>query len=203
MEGNQAAAQEETKEQSWTLKVNRALAVNSNKILMSGGESKEWTTESFSQLVTDKVGEGNRIQKINADRAECNSHAASQMLGVLLSRVSDTGILELTLDEMRGGVTGEDVMPMLDSACIDTLTWLNLEHNPDWWKSGDTFPQLLVLLGRQTNLEELWFAGNDLTTSQTTELLQCVAQSNKKLLWLGVSESCNFDSDESVQALAR
>ena len=126
------------------------------------------------------------------------------MLGVLLSRISETtGLLELTLDAMTGGVTGEDVMPKLFNSPTDSLTWLNLEHNPSWWKTDETFPQLLVFLGKQTNLIELWFAGNDLTTSQTTELLQCVTSSNKQLAWLGVSESCNFDSDESVQALAQ
>ena len=92
-----------------------------------------------------------------------------------MKRIRDTGLKELTLREMRGGVTGGDVMPMLDSSSIISLTYLSLGNNPNWWDSGESFPQLLTFVGRQSTLEVFGFYSNDLTTLQTTELLQCIA----------------------------
>ena len=126
------------------------------------------------------------------------------MWDVFMSRLSDTGLKELTLPQFTGDVTGGDAMTELFDSSINSLTILQLAQNANWWKSGDLIQQLLVFLGRQTHLKEFAFNENDLTTSQTTQLLLCITESNKqKLEGLGLCGSCNFDSDESVQVLVQ
>ena len=88
-----------------------------------------------------------------------------------MERIIDTGLKELIFNELRGGVTGGDVMPNILNSSVTSLTKLSLGDNPDWWKSGEAFPQFIVFLGRQTDLEVFHFYGNALTTSQTTELM--------------------------------
>ena len=123
--------------------------------LMSNWEKKAWTVESFGQALDKQIGAGKCIQKIYAPGLSCDPHACNQMLGVLMPRVSsDTGLQQLYLEGMKGGVTGGDVMPKLVDTPINSLNTLSLTSNADWWKSGDAFAQLLVFLGRQTHLEE-------------------------------------------------
>ena len=77
----------------------------------------------------------------------------------------------------RGGLTGGEVMTQLLCSQLNSLSWLNLSHKAYWWKSNDdAFPQLLTFLGSQMSLEEFWLFESDLTTSQTAQLLKCIAQ---------------------------
>ena len=121
------------------------------------------------------VGAGKCISKISLFGSfVCDSYAFNQMLAVLLSRISDTGLQNLDLCEMSGGVTCDDVLPKLISSSINSLASLGFAAT-DWWEIGDSFEQLLVFLGRQTNLTEFAFNSGKLTASQTTKLLQCIA----------------------------
>lgn len=84
-------------------------------------------------------------------------------------------------------------MPKIFVSSFDSFTCLNVCDNADWWKKGSAFPQLLVFCGRQSRLKVLGMKGNDLTDVQTTQLLQCVAKSNKELEKLWLRDSTNFD----------
>ena len=97
------------------------------------------------------------------------------MWTALMEKIINTGLKELTLVELFGGVTESDVMPELISSSIISLTYLTLSENYRWWKNVEAFAQLLVFVGRQTHLESFVFYRSFLTTSQTTQLLQCIA----------------------------
>ena len=79
------------------------------------------------------------------------------MLDVLLPRIYHTGLKDLGLSSMRGGVTGGDVIPKFVNSSITTLTQLDLSKNSHWWKSDDSIAQLLTILERQTQLEGFQF----------------------------------------------
>ena len=138
-------------------------------------KSKEFTTQTFNQTLTDKIGAGKCIRHIVFLKLVCNSDAWNQMWGVLLTRISDTGLKVLALILMPTSLTGGIVMPKLVSSPINSLTHLILGYNPHWWQSGEVFEQMLTFLKRQTHLKALRFFDNDLTTLQTTQLLQCIA----------------------------
>ena len=168
--------QEESREEKpWLFKCSLSFNVN-NQILLPRDESKAYTREIFLRDLADKVGEGKCIVRIYMQRMECDSYSFPYLWTALSNNIIDTGLKVLTLTEMRGGVKGGDVMAMLDSSSIDSLTSLNLSENPNWWTtSDDSFSQLLTFVGRQTHLKEFFFDANALTTNQTTQLLQCIA----------------------------
>ena len=139
------------------------------------------------------IGAGKRIVTIHATKVGCDSHGYRQMWEVFLPRISDTGLTSLILWEMRGGVTGDDVLPPLVNSPISSLTNLDLSTNASWWENGEALAHLLEFLPRQTHLQDFWFRENNLTPDQTTQLLQCIARSHKDLNDLNLSESCNFD----------
>ena len=169
---------------------------------MTDGEAKVWTKEEFLLAVTEICAvDGNRIEWINARSIECNSDALEQMWDTLMIMVSPTGLRELELPHFKG-VTGREMMYNLERFSINSLTVMEFGYNADWWKDSEAFTQLLNFLARQTNLVLFDFRQNDLTTSQTTQLLQCIAQYNTQLEELYLTESANFDSEESVKALA-
>ena len=108
--------------------------------MLAGRESKAYTQEILLGDLTDKVGPGQCIQKIDAVELKCNSYGFSYLWNALSNNIVDTSFKELRLYAMTGGVTGGDVMLMLDSSAINSLIHLDLGFNPDWWNSGDAFP---------------------------------------------------------------
>ena len=67
------------------------------KALMSEGEYKKWTLESFEQALTDNVGAGNCISEIHADELKCDSHTLTQLWTSLMKRIINTGLKKLML----------------------------------------------------------------------------------------------------------
>ena len=100
-------------------------------------------------------------------------------------------------------MTDYDIMHILVKSSISSLTYLNLSNNANQWINVEVFSQLLHFLKRQKHLGGFVFDLNGLTTDQTAALLAIIAESNTQLKELYLGHSCNFDSDESVQALAQ
>ena len=130
----------------------------------------------FLSDLSDKVGADAPLDSVHAVFMNCNSQAFTQMWTALLSKTNVTDLRDLRLKKVTGDVTGGDVMsPLLNCSSITSLYILHLDYTADWWKSGDALPQLCTFMGRQTKLAGFDFGVNEMTTRQTTELLQCIA----------------------------
>jgi len=89
--------QEETKEEEpWLLTINQCFRVN-DKGLLAKGESKAYTKETILRDLAEKIGAGNRLEKIDLSIMECNSYALTQLWTAFSTKIIDTGLKELTL----------------------------------------------------------------------------------------------------------
>ena len=123
--------------------------------MLAMGESKAYTREIFLKDLADKVGAGKCIESITMWGLNCSSYGFPHLWSALSNNIVDTGLKTLVLLGMGEGVTSGDVMPLLlDSSSMKSLTCLNLSRNATWWESTESFPQLLIVVKRQTQLEE-------------------------------------------------